>query len=309
MRIVDRFDPATEISTTFKAGFSNGQGRIIVFNQSPQNLDISWDSYTTYCPAWTAMLYCISSSNVNLNWVIQSSLDSSAPPISQVTILALDANEPAPGTFPYAINHQLSLGNSVPLSTSATSIANDGNAISTPILESTVSGDASSCVRMSNDGVFAIGTAAHPGSVSFDDGLIFSDGSGGFSLARWLYANLIIALSGNDLTLSVATGHKIALQVNGSDVADFTGNGVTFQQNIKMNNGSVEFFEGAIARESSFTGAASGFYNHGMSAAPNWIGPMCNVSGSQAMGFDSVGSTTCHITSSSGLGFTAQCFR
>ena len=55
----------------------------------------------------------------------------------------------------------------------------------------------------------------------------------------------------------------------------------------------------------TFTGTTTGTYTHGAGGTPFIVIPMCSVSGSQTMGYDTVTSTQVHITSGAGLGFKA----
>lgn len=74
-----------------------------------------------------------------------------------------------------------------------------------------------------------------------------------------------------------------------------SGNGV------KLGNGQT------IGGISSFTGSATGTFNHNFGSAPAWVIPMTNVVGSQTMGYDSVTSTQVHVTVGAGLSFKALC--
>lgn len=221
MRIVATFDPSLTTSDTFNAGFPNGVGRIVVYNESNVNLQLSWGSFSTYCPAWTAMLYCISTSNVNINWQQQSTLVSTGAPISQVIVEAFDNNETIVGTFPAALVRQTNIGNTVSTAMGgSTSLQNDGNT-QTTIIEATPSGAGSSTISIDNEGNVTIkgnnagvlttllqliagaspavklaaaavlvealgnikidGTLTALGASSLDNGAITTDGSGNFN--------------------------------------------------------------------------------------------------------------------------------
>ena len=111
MRIVATFDPSAKTSDTFNAAFASKQGRIVVYNESNINLTLQWGSFTTYCPAWTAMLYCISTPNVNINWSQQTTVTAQQVPISQVLVEAFDNSEVIPGTFPAALSRMATVAN------------------------------------------------------------------------------------------------------------------------------------------------------------------------------------------------------
>lgn len=112
-------------------------------------------------------------------------------------------------------------------------------------------------------------------------------------------------------------GKAISSSSTGGDLCDWGGHGTFLKGNpsnqgplqFQGKNGNTDFVIGAM---STFTGAATGTYSHGMlqfgaAAAPDIVVPMCDVSGSQTMGYDTVTTTQVHITSFSGLGFKAWC--
>ena len=139
MRIVQTFNPLTETSDTFNAGFSSGTGKLVIYNESNVNLALTWGSFSTYCPAWTAMLYCITSNTVNINWQIQSQLSSNNAPISQVIVEAYENAEPVLGTYPAPLMRNTNIGNAINVGAAATNIQNDGNAPGTQLIEATPS--------------------------------------------------------------------------------------------------------------------------------------------------------------------------
>ncbi len=119
----------------------------------------------------------------------------------------------------------------------ASSIVNDNNAVGTSVVEATVSGDGASAVSLTNAGDLSLGTNAHKGSIttlgklSTDNAQITSDGAGVLTISNRMLANLIKTVTGNDLTLDVETGHKIALQVNNTDIIDVTATVLNFIAN------------------------------------------------------------------------------
>lgn len=122
MRIVASFDPAAKTSGSFNAAFANNSGRIVVYNESNVSLQLQWGSFTTYCPAWTAMLYCIQTPNVNINWVQQAVLNAQNPPLSVVYVEAYDQSEAIVGTFPASLLRQVVSGNAVGVQSSYKSV-------------------------------------------------------------------------------------------------------------------------------------------------------------------------------------------
>src|SRR5258706_7631304 len=116
MRIVASFDPAnpaTAFKTSFNTGFTNGTGKLVVHNESNNNIQLSWGSFTTYCPAWMSMVYCVSDSSSSINWSILSTLSNNTSPISLVVVEAYAQNEAIIGTYPAPLVRQTNIGNTV----------------------------------------------------------------------------------------------------------------------------------------------------------------------------------------------------
>lgn len=223
MNIAAIFDPATSTSDTFTVPQSSANGKMVVYNESNISLQFTFQNgNTAYVPAWTAMLFHGPFGNVNVTWEQQTILSGGgAAPLSQVVVETYSCNEPIPGTFPAALVRQTNIGNSVPVSTSANAIINDGSVTNTNIVEATVSGDSASAVKITNNGAESLGTTANPGSLTitasaghtgisvgggcqshFDDAKIYTDGNG---------------------TLIITGACDVTGQVNGS-TASFTGN-------------------------------------------------------------------------------------
>lgn len=74
-----------------------------------------------------------------------------------------------------------------------------------------------------------------------------------------------------------------------------------------LQKGTVTLIVGSLARLSNFNGTATGTYSHNMNVAPNIVLPMTNNNVPQHMGYDSVTSSTVHITAESGYPFWCQC--
>jgi hypothetical protein len=135
----------------------------------------------------------------------------------------------------------------------------------------------------------------------------------GLIVATTLQTNTLTDQSGNSVLaitpgtttrLQTNTGGTIALQINGATQFSVTGNQFILASgnNIKLNNGNT------IGGISSFTGAAIGTFNHTYGSAPFFVLPVCNVVGSETVGYDTVTSTQVHITIGAALAFKVMCF-
>lgn len=155
MNIITAFDPSAATTGEFNMVFPGGRGKMLVFNESNINLQLTFaNGYTSYVPAWTANLYCLNGlSSPLVVWTQYSTLTSSGAPISQVVIEGFDPNEPVPGTYPAALVRQTNIGNSVTTNVgSTTSLKNDGNLPGTSIIEATPSDAGTSTWSADNSG-------------------------------------------------------------------------------------------------------------------------------------------------------------
>jgi hypothetical protein len=188
-QIVAEFDPASATSGTFSPNLSNGIGKIIIWNESNWTLDIKFTAGDIdLAPAWTATIFELEGPAGKLTWMQDTQLAANIPPISKVWVVAYRDNETIPGVFPVALVRQTNIGNAVTLMASATSVQNDGNVAGTSLLEATVAADISSAVTWSNDAILVNGNAAHPGTVSFDNATITSDGAGRLTLGHLFFS-------------------------------------------------------------------------------------------------------------------------
>jgi hypothetical protein len=321
MNIAAIFDPSTSTSDAFTVPQSSANGKMVVYNESNISLQFSFQSgATAYVPAWTALLFHGPFGSVNVSWEHQTILTGAGnAPLSQVVVETYACNEPVPGTYPAPLVRQTNIGNSVPLSTSATSISNDGNSANTSVVEATVSGDSGSAVSITNNGVVAIGTTANKGSItlkgtlSTDNGSLTTDGTGILSAVAFEPTGAaskpkISGDSSGNINIDVPNGTRI-VQVNSggldlttSGTFDITAGEMHATNGFKFSNSQT------MSKISTFSGAGSGTYNHNLGGTPAIVLPMCNVSGSQTMGYDSANSTQVHITSGGGLSFKAFCW-
>ncbi len=301
MNVVAVFDPTIVISDTFSVPQSGANEKMVVYNESSVSLTfIFQNGYTAYVPAWTALLFCGPFGSTNVTWEQQAVMISGSAPLSQVVVEVYSSGEPVPGTFPAALVRQSNIGNSINVATSATSVVNDNNIATTPVIETIVLGDGSSCVKLSNSGVFSIGNATHPGSVSFDNATIISDGAGAVSLKKltasdFIIASLIASPVANDF-IQFGVGGTFPMEIDPPGTLKFTNGGF-----ITWKTGDT------ISGTHSFAGSATGTYTHGAGGTPFIVLPVDTSGGAQTMGADTITATQVHITSSSGHAFKALC--
>jgi hypothetical protein len=114
--------------------------------------------------------------------------NTSSWPGNYLQIDTFGLGEAPTGVYPLALSRTFNIGNMVNTAMgNATNLVNDANVAGTKIIEATPGTDLSSAVTLTNDGVLTIGNSTHPGSVSFDNAKITSDGSGDLTVVKALF--------------------------------------------------------------------------------------------------------------------------
>lgn len=173
-----------------------------VHNDSPYNMGVSFGTNTgiqnaDYYTSPHSILYGISPlsasqrsvGGVKWNGLIYiftqtpmggGTTNLASAPASQITIVGYPTGYQPNGTT--SLSRLTNTGNPVnTVGGTATAIQNDNNTSGTSIVEATVAGDGASAISWTNDAVLKNGNATHPGSVSFDNAAIASDGAGNLS--------------------------------------------------------------------------------------------------------------------------------
>ncbi len=159
MKIITNFNPSSASSGTFNVAFPGNRGKMLVYNESNVNVQLTFsNNYTTYVPAWTAMLYCLSDLPTPLvTWSVYSTLTSSGAPISQVVIETFDHNEAVPGTYPAPLVRQTNIGNTInTVATGSSFLLNNGQPPGTNIITATPSDAGSATWNADNSGNLTI---------------------------------------------------------------------------------------------------------------------------------------------------------
>lgn len=138
------------------------------------------------------------------------------------------------------------------MTTIATSIVNDGNAAGTQIAETTAAGDTASSISLRNDGTLIIGDTANPGSISSDNNLFHTDGSGNVTAQN-------ITVNGN---LNVSGLATLAGLLLGSDTpithfSTFTVTNASLSNTVSHGFGSIPKI--ILMQEAWYSSATFGF--------------------------------------------------
>lgn len=179
---------------------------------------------------------------INLQAFNNSNL--SPAPAANVLLTEYLNNEKLPqGTWPVSIPTQVVQGSLT--TTTANNVQNDGNPPGTIFVESTVSGDSASAVKLTNDAKLDLGTALNPGHInvrgpfSSDNGGILTDGNSNLTIAGKIIVNSINSIINN---LQVNN----SLNVNGGSSFDSGGIATTGSGELQFNN-SPQTLNGSTA--------------------------------------------------------------
>lgn len=313
MQIIAEFDPSAAASGTFPVNYlSNGMGKIIVWNESNWTLDITFtNGNEDIAPAWTAQIFELTGPAGQITWAQDTQLTSLAPPISKVWVVAYRDNENIPGVFPVALVRQANIGNVInTVGGVANSVQNDGNAVGTSVVEATVLGDGASAVSLTNAGHLTLGTVTNNGLFHFvgSAGNVDIASTGIMSVDNKINFNLAVAETGNDFTVNVASGHKIALQNNGSDAVDINGSGLQLENGFKFLSQSGHTLQDWNAGIQSGVNSGGvtithGLKSNGVATAPTAIFALMNNGGtSEVVSGANANSTTFQLFTNAATG-------
>lgn len=161
MRIIPAFDPSTPTTQPYiSLGAADSGCKILLYNESNYNLKLDfYNGSNSILHAWEARYWTLDGDTPQVNWSVESVLAMTNPPISSVKGELYEPNEKLEGNYPVGLIRATTVGNPGGVTTSVAStnaIINDGNAIGTSIIESTVTGQSSSSVKIFNDGTGTI---------------------------------------------------------------------------------------------------------------------------------------------------------
>ncbi len=198
--ISETFDPASALSGQINTQLPIN-GKFIAWNESIVGITFTFsDGSTQYCPADAAAVFSLPTATPLVSWSQKNVLVSAVGPLSECSIISYYPNEKIVGTYPISLGRITSVGNPIPLTTSATSIVNTGNPVGTPIVTGQVLGDGNNAAVLTNDAQLTLGDGLHHGSLTvtntavidaaglyvssgvskFDNALAGTDGAGNF---------------------------------------------------------------------------------------------------------------------------------
>jgi hypothetical protein len=249
------------VSGDTKYSFSN-VGDMIIFdihNDSPYNIGVSFGSDTgilqaDFYSSPHSILYGISPASakqrsiggVKFSGTVYmytqtpsggGTTNLASAPASMITVVGYPAGYSPNGTT--SLSRLTNTGNPVStVSGISTAIQNDTNAAGASIVEATVSGDSNSAVSWTNSAVLKNGNSAHPGSVSFDNAKIASDGAGNLT---------VNSLAGTWQSNTASEGLTNVIEAVSANIGNYNANGLVPQATnlgialcTKDNTGTVQ---------------------------------------------------------------------
>jgi hypothetical protein len=207
---------------------------ITVINESPYMLSLNFAGVGSIdFPAWFKDDIPMSRGYVGSFTIIPTLLTTGqlGTPSTIVTVNAWIPGE-LTNPQPVALSRLTNVGNVInTVGGVASSVQNDNNPSGTSVVEATVQGDSASAVSLVNNGHLLLGTTANDGFLQVITSagahkLIF-DTAGNLTIDKGILANLITALTGNDIGFHVATGQRVVVTVNGVDIFQANDNGIS----------------------------------------------------------------------------------
>ena len=201
------FPITANVRTVVNSVGPSGLSGVLLGNESPYHTIVTLDgtglSRTLY-PGTVDFFEITKGFNGNIFLDPSALLNNTASwPSEFIQVDTLGSNERPTGVYPYTLVRTTNQGSNV----AATAIDNEGNPAGTQIITAIVAGDSpNKAVSMTNDGIFSIGTAAHPGLTSFDNALILSDGAGGWTVVLLRTNTIDAPADGGNSVLSVTAG-------------------------------------------------------------------------------------------------------
>lgn len=323
--IIPSFDPTATMSGTVRNPLPQNQqiggsyGYLLWANESSVSLIISVNNASFRVHPWELAKINMTEPTQLIGWAVEVVLTNSASaPISLCLIDAYTPDEVISAAFPIPLVRNTNVGGVVTTSI-VTQLINDGNTAGTVVLETTPTGQATSAASIDNSGNVVV--RALSSSVWTT---LFEIISGGAGAAITRFNNTLILdkpNAGADVELlqlqasdaSPAARWTVNMTVGNSalKLVDNTNGARALLLYTNGQVGLVSMGTNGLSGVTTFSGAATGTYTHGMSATPAAISALQNVlNATNTYGSDNIGATTVHINvNASPQAFTAIAVR
>lgn len=159
-RLVARFDPSAKSGDTVNVGIINRDSSLLICNESSffLKLTVGQAGDTLVVQPWYNLLIRHLDPMQDIQWSQDGALQSGSAPASLVYIIRYDPREYVSDNWNQSLSSRLNnVGNAAAVSSSATSVQNDGAAAGTTVVEGTPTGAGSSDLLLTNDGQATLG--------------------------------------------------------------------------------------------------------------------------------------------------------
>ena len=304
------FDPTATMSGTVRNPLPQNQqvngsyGYLLWANESSVSLIINVNNNNFRIHPWELAKIDFDEATQMIGWAVEVVLSNAASaPISLCLIDAYTPDEVISAAFPIPLVRNTNVGGVVTTSI-VTQLINDGNAAGTVILETTPLGQATSAASLDNSGNVTIRALSNSVWTA-----LFEIISGGAGVATTRFNNTLILdkpQAGSDVELlqlqasdaSPAARWCIVATV-GNEALKFIDQTNGARAMVLYTNGQIGLTamgNNGLSGVTTFSGAATGTYTHGLTVAPAAVSALQNVaSATNTYGSDTYGSTTVHI--------------
>jgi hypothetical protein len=274
--IAETFDPSSALSGQINTRLPVG-GKFIAWNESIVGINFTFsDGSTQYCPADAAVIFTLPTATPLVSWAQKNVLVSAVGPLSECSIISYYPNEKIVGTYPISLGRITSVGNPIPLTTSASSVVNTGNVANTPVVTGQVSGDGGNALNITNDGQATFGDGMNDGNVNVVGGAVNSP--------------TVNADAVNTTLVNAGTIDVGVVNVTQVDVGSV-----------------INMVKGSISRFFFFSGINTESFSHNFGVAPtcvliNYAGGF-GVAPTQAIAWSTVDSNTISVVGQTGYSY------
>lgn len=216
--IVKQFDPSTSTSTSFTAPNSAANGSLVFWNESNVSVDLTFaDGTNMYLPAWYHRKKCGATGSVNVTWAVNTTLNTSQPPMSQIIVEAYTSGETSPSDGPLV---RQTNGTVQTVGGTASLLVNDTSNSGAQIIETRVPNDLGSGFAVMNNGHVLIGFGSAQGNLDlgYPTMITFEAGPGQQS-----GGNPSLSLDASGILHINTNGGLHQVQIDGNTTINFDG--------------------------------------------------------------------------------------
>jgi hypothetical protein len=334
MKLIPKFDPSLYINNPdggiITTNGINANEQLVLYNDSLCAIELFFQDQSqdilppSWCKDWVREMPM-----GDIKFTIPFTLNLTGNPISLLYGVIYEDGEHIP-SINSPMQRSISVGNNEGINVSTTnSLVNNGNAADTTIIESTVSGQSTPSVTLTNDGLLQLSVISNAliqliKTQTADPLLILGAASHILQVLSTLELTSGVITTNNTQVFNSSgydtfigargTNNVLHLQAGGTDLVTISNtlfNVISTPLklslgDLQIGNGKLVFNDGShVSRMHGFSGTGSGTFNHNCGTTPNLI--MLTTAnpggGSQTLGYNpsTLTSTTVDVTAGAGL--------